>query len=187
MQSVATGSQLTTAAEFIQLPRSMGRYELVRGQLRAMTSPGHVHGRVAARIGARLFMFVEANQLGVVYAAETGFRLERDPDTVRAPDAAFVSSARLSEILVPSEGYLQGAPDLLVEVLSPSDRPRQVEEKTANWLACGCRAVIILDPATSSAEVHRPGGLVEHFAADAELSVPEVLPGWSASLRDIFA
>jgi Uma2 family endonuclease len=186
MMPMATGPDVMTAEELLELPSGRWRYELVRGQLRVMTLAGHVHGRISARIAGRLFAFVEANRLGVTYAAETGFMLSRAPDTVRAPDAAFVSSARLSAILVPSLSYLQGAPDLAVEVMSPSDRPARVVEKTKEWLAAGCRAVVVLDPATASAIVHRPGVAMERFESDAELSVPELLPGWSVAMRDIF-
>jgi Uma2 family endonuclease len=151
-----------------------------------MTLAGHVHGRIAARIAGRLFAFVEANRLGVTYAAETGFMLRRAPDTVRAPDAAFVSSARLATILAPSQGYLQGAPDLAVEVMSPSDRSAKVSEKIEEWLAAGCRAVVVLDPATRSAAIHRSGGGLERLDPGAALTLPDVLPGWSVSLGDIF-
>jgi len=186
MIPMATGPDVTTAEELLQLPSGRWRYELVRGQLRVMTLAGHVHGRIAARIAGRLFAFVEANRLGVTYAAETGFMLSRAPDTVRAPDASFVSSGRLSAILVPSLSYLQGAPDLAVEVMSPSDRPARVAEKTEEWLAAGCRAVVVLNPATRSATIHRPGGSVERLDSDRDLSVSEVLPGWSVSLSDLF-
>lgn len=144
---------VTTAAELLQLPRGRWRYELVGGQLRVMTPAGHVHGMVAARIGARLTMFVDANRLGVTFAAP---------------------------------GLLLRPAGLAVEVVSPSDRPSEVAEKTEEWLRAGCRAVVVVDPATTSATVHRSGVATERFESEAELSVSELLPGWAVALRDIF-
>ena len=86
----------------------------------------------------------------------------------------------------PPQGYFSGPPDLAVEVVSPSDRPSEVAEKTEEWLRAGCRAVVVVDPATTSATVHRSGVATERFESEAELSVSELLPGWAVALRDIF-
>src|SRR5512145_1455571 len=129
MAAMATGSPVTTAEELLRLTSGTWRYELVRGELRTMTPSGHVHRRVAALVAARLVSFVEEHVLGVVYGAETGFILSRTPDTVRAPDAAFVTRARLDATPLSDEGYFPGALDLAVEVLSPSDRPTEIDEK----------------------------------------------------------
>jgi Uma2 family endonuclease len=185
MRLMATGPGVMTAEELLQLPDG-ARHELVRGHLRVMPLAGHVHGRIAARIGARLTTFVDAHRLGVTFAAETGFLLQRQPDTVRAPDASFVSNARLAVSNSPSQGYFSGPPDIAIEVLSPSDRRSRVAEKTEAWLVAGCIAVVVLDPSSESATIHRSSGQTEPIASDGELSVPEVLPGWSVSLRDIF-
>src|ERR687886_785714 len=120
--------QQVNAEELLHMPDDGFRYELVRGDLRQMTPAGNAHGRVAMSFAWRLAQYVQENQLGTVYAAETGFRLATDPDTVRAPDVAFVSRARV-ETVGEVEGFWPGAPDLAVEVISPGDRYADVEEK----------------------------------------------------------
>ena len=133
--------QVATAAELERLPDDGFRYELVCGELRKMTPAGNEHGRIAALLTVSLGQHVLANRLGSIYAAETGFRLASDPDTVRAPDAAFVSQARLDAVGAVA-GYWPGAPDLVVEVVSPGDRYGEVAEKVADWLAAGTQMVV---------------------------------------------
>ena len=110
-----------------------------------MTPAGNEHGKIAMSVAWRLAQHVEAHGLGAVYAAETGFRLASDPDTVRAPDAAFVSQARLDAVGAVA-GYWPGAPDLVVEVVSPGDRYGEVAEKVADWLAAGTQMVVVVEP-----------------------------------------
>jgi|SRR5215218_3860766 len=112
--------QQVTADELLHMPDDGFRYELVQGELRRMAPAGNVHGRVAMNIGISLGNYVKAHDLGTVYAAETGFRLAEDPDTVRAPDVAFVSRPRV-EAVGEAEGFWPEAPDLAVEVASPGD------------------------------------------------------------------
>ena len=114
MLPVTSGQPVFTADELLRLPSGRARYELVRGELRVMTPAGHLHGKVAMRVGQLLAAHVDANQLGIAYAAETGFVLSRDPDTVRAPDAAFVTAAHLASVSLSPEGYFPGAPDLAI-------------------------------------------------------------------------
>jgi len=186
MTLMSSQSGLMTADELLHLPRGTWRYELVNGALRRMTPAGHVDGRVAARVAARLGPFVEEPGFGEVYAAETGFLLRRSPDTVRAPDAAFVSADRLASMVLQPEGYFPGPPDFAVEVLSPSDTSRDVEAKVADWLECGCRAVLVLNPPTGTARLHRPGQTPEDFAPGNVVTVSDLLPGWSLDLAAIF-
>lgn len=186
MGALATGSRLMTAEELLQLPRGRWRSELVRGELRQMSPSGHVHGRTALEVGARLWAFVREHRLGVTYAAETGFLLRRDPDTVRAPDVAFVTNATLAARTVSPEGFFPGAPDLAVEVISPSDSYSEVEEKVAEWLDAGTQVVVVLDPRRKVATVYRSGADTTTLAAADQLSLPDLLPGWSLSLEEIF-
>jgi Uma2 family endonuclease len=128
----------TTAEELLRIPDDGFRYELVREKLRKRTLAENTHGRIAALLTGSLVQHVIAHQLGKIYAAETGFKISSDPDTVRAPDVAFIQQQRLQKI-GPVEGYWPGAPDLVAEVVSPNDRYTDVEEKVSDWLDAGTR------------------------------------------------
>ena len=151
-----------------------------------MTPAGHVHGLVAARVAARLLNFVEEHNLGQVYAAETGFLLRQSPDTVRAPDAAFVARRRLAAMTLQPKGYFPGPPDLAVEVLSRSDTDRDVSDKTTDWLDSGCRVVLVLDPVECTARLHQSGLAVARFSAQDLVTIPDLLPGWTLDLASVF-
>ncbi len=140
---------LLTADELLRLSTAGDRrYELVKGELYEMPPAGASHGDIAMEIGSRLRVYVKANQLGRVFAAETGFVLRLDPDTVRAPDASFVAEDRLPPGDLPT-GFLEFAPDLAVEVVSPGDRPGEVREKVEDWLRAGTRLVWVVHPSTT--------------------------------------
>src|SRR5574341_708528 len=119
---------LMTAEELLELPDTGYWHELIEGKLIKMPPGGAQHGLVAMNLGHRLKSHVDCRQLGAVFAAETGFILRRDPDTVRAPDVAFIARERLPEGELPTT-YLQMTPDLLAEVVSPNDSTREVQEK----------------------------------------------------------
>jgi Uma2 family endonuclease len=173
-----------TAEDLLRLPRGTWRYELVRGELRRMSPAGHAHGRVAARLTASLGSFVDEHDLGAVYAAETGFLLARNPDTVRAPDVAFVHSDRLAAAI--TEGFFPGPPDLAVEVVSPSDSYSAVEEKVFEWLDAGCRVVVVLDPRRQVATVYRSRQNISLLSPPDLLSAEDLVPGWSVALARLF-
>ncbi len=174
---------LITAEELLHLHLPDKRVELVRGALVVREPTGARHGRVTVRLTAPLADFVQANGLGQVYAAETGFKLATQPDTVRAPDIAFVSRTRLSD--PEPEGYPALAPDLVVEVLSPGDRPGETLGKVAEWLDAGCRLVWVVDPKRRLARVYRQDGSETLVSADDALSGEDVVPGFSVPLDDI--
>jgi Uma2 family endonuclease len=174
-----------TADQLLEIPDDGLRRELVRGEVRVMSPAGRSHGRVALRLGSRLGQYVDAHGLGEAYAAETGFRVFSDPDTVLAPDASFVRRERLQE-LGAAEGLLPGAPDLAVEVLSPRDSFDEVEEKVFEWLAAGCRMVVVVNPRQRTATVYRsPSDFVRLTEADV-LDGGDVVPGWTLPLRELF-
>lgn len=178
--------QQVTAAELLYMPDDGFRYELVGGELRKMTPAGNVHGRIAMNVGTSLNNHVKAYDLGAVYAAETGFKLAGNPDTVRAPDVAFVSQARI-EAVGEVEGYWPGAPDLAVEVISPGDSYVEVEEKVSDWLEAGTKMVVVVNPRRRSATVHRsPTGITVLAEAD-DLDGDDVVPGFRLPVREIFA
>lgn len=179
-------TQLVTAADLLRMPRGVWRYELVRGELRRMSPAGHAHGRIAARFLLRLGLHVERQRLGAVYAAETGFVLQTAPDTVRAPDVAFVTAARLRSTPLSPEGFFPGAPDLAVEVVSPSDSYSDVHAKVIEWLDGGCRVVVVADPKKQSAAVYRSLTSVVLLSGEQALVIEDLLPGWSVQVSDLF-
>ena len=149
-----------------------------------MTPAGYGHGRVIGRLTARLGAFVEQQKLGDVLGAETGFLLSRNPDTVRAPDVAFISARRLPP--PNTRGYLEAAPDLAVEVLSPNDAAGDVLDKVHDWLTAGTLAVWIIDPSRKTIGVYRPNAPVSLLQASDTLIIDDVLPGFRLSVREIF-
>lgn len=174
---------LLTADELLHLSIPDKRAELIRGVLVVREPPGGRHGRIAMNLGVELANYVRARELGVVYAAETGFTLTRHPDTVRAPDVAFVRRERLP---TPEPvGFPELAPDLVVEVLSPGDRPGQRLARIADWLAAGTRLVWVIDPDRRLARVYRHHGAETIVAADQALDGEDVLPGFSCPLSAI--
>ena len=156
--SMDIARNITTARELLEAG-DIGPCELVRGRLRVMTPAGEEHGLVAMNIAFRLASHVRERGLGFVYAAETGFHIERNPDTVRAPDVAFVTSERR----VSRRGFHEIAPDLAVEVVSPGDRATEVDEKVRDWLAAGTRLVWVADPASRTIVPHRAGSSPRSF------------------------
>jgi len=151
-----------------------------------MSPSGNKHGRIAANITISLGPHVIANQLGAVYAAETGFLISRDPDTVRAPDVAFVSRRRLEQV-GDVEGYWPGAPDLVVEVISPNDLYTEVEEKLLDWLRAAALMVIVVNPRKPVVTVYRSQSDIMILTEDQSLDGAEVVPGWSMAIKDVFA
>jgi Uma2 family endonuclease len=175
-----------TAEELIRMPDDGFRYELVGGELRRMTPAGSVHGRVAMNIGTALNNHVRAHSLGTVYAAETGFRLATDPDTVRTPDVAFVRRERL-EMVGEVEGYWTGAPDLAVEVISLNDSHVEVEEKVFDWLEAGTKIVLAINPRRRSVTLYRSQSDITILTGTDVLDGGDVVPGFQVALQEIFA
>ena len=174
-----------TAEQLFELPDDGDRSELVQGEIVRMNPAGGTHGIVALRIGALLSEYVEAHRLGVCFAAETGFILQRDPDTVRAPDVAFVAAGRIPDTGIPSF-YWPAAPDLAVEVLSPWDRPADVRRKVDEYFAAGARLVWIVDPAAQTVHVYRSPHDVQVLRDDDELNGDDVLPGFRCVVNRLF-
>jgi Uma2 family endonuclease len=176
--------QNLTAEQLLATP-GLGRCELVRGELIMMTPAGFEQGCIAADLCTRLSSFVRQKKLGHVSGAETGFQIARDPDTVRAPDVGFVRAERVPS--PPPRGYFQGPPDLAVEVLSPDDRASEVLAKVNDWLAAGCLAVWVVDPAKRTACVYpKDGQAVTRGTAD-EVSGGDILPGFRLPVGEVFA
>lgn len=174
---------LQTAEDLLRFREPGKTAELVRGVLIVREPPGTGHGARSARLLHRVRDFVERHALGEVFAQDTGFKIERDPDTVRAPDVAFVAKERLARI--PEEGYAEIAPDWVAEILSPGERPGEVLEKVGQWLSAGVRLVWVLDQVRRDACIYRADGTVSTVGPDGELDGEDVLPGFRCPLRDI--
>jgi Uma2 family endonuclease len=179
----ATSTKPITAAQLLKMG-DIGRCELLYGELVMMSPAGLEHGVVALRIGRFLSEFVESVDLGVVPAAETGFKLESKPDLVRAPDASFIRKDRLRGRL--TKGFFDAAPDLAVEVLSPEDSKREVSEKINMWLAHGAVSVWVADPNTMTITIHRTGQKPIRLTVGDQISNEPTLPGLVLPLSKIF-
>lgn len=182
---MTTGTRMT-AEDLLQMPDDGYRYELVRGELVQMAPAGRLHGRLAMRIGWRLAQYVESHQLGEVHAAETGFRLASSPDTVRAPHVSFLSRNRIGD-MGDVQGYWPGAPDLAVEVISPSDTYTGVESKVLDWLDGGAAMVLVVNPRQQTVTVYRSLTDINILTKDDRLDGTDVVPGWSLKISDLFA
>lgn len=178
-------TDLLTAEDLLRLCSEGVRGELIRGVLRKTMPSGQRHGKLVAKLLIILGMFVEPRRLGTLVASDSGVLLERNPDTVREPDIAFTSVARLPADAV-LDGYAEVIPDLVVEIVSPGDRPRDIADKAAMWLTHGVRLVWVVQPAHRAIEVHRPNTPSETLTEDATLSGNDVLPGFSCPISAIF-
>lgn len=177
---------LYTADELLALPSGMGkRYELVAGELREMSPSGWRHGAVVDNLHTLLGSFIRAHDLGRGFGAETGFRIAHEPDTVRAPDFAFIAKEHLPNEK-PEEGFWPGAPDLAVEVLSPSDRMGEVDEKIDAWLSAGCAAVWVVDPKLETVTIYRSRTDVQVKTAGEALRGDPVMHGFSCRVDELF-
>ncbi|MBV9211037.1 MAG: Uma2 family endonuclease [Acidobacteria bacterium] len=175
-----------TAEELARMPDDGFRYELVRGELQPMAPTGDEHGGVTMELAASLHQYVKLNNLGRVYAAETGFQLDSNPDTVRAPDIAFVSQERIQST-GRIQGYRSGAPDLAVEVLSPGNTKREITEKVKEYFAAGARLVWIVNPKLKTVTVYRSLTDIDVLTEKDMLDGGEVVQGFQISVADIFA
>ncbi|HEX8391642.1 MAG TPA: Uma2 family endonuclease [Longimicrobium sp.] len=182
---MATQLEWMTADEFMAMPNDGTRRELVYGELREMTPPGLEHSDIVGNILDELRPYVRARKLGKA-VPETSYRLHSDPDTVRLPDASFIRSERVRQI-GRTRGFWPGPPDLAVEVVSPTDRARDVLDKVGEYLDAGTRMVVVVDPARLTVAVHRSRTEVTVLTENDVLEGGDVVPGWRLPVRDIFA
>jgi Uma2 family endonuclease len=176
--------QLVTARELERMPDDNYRYELVEGRLIRMSPVGGLHGVLTMRLGGMLADHTRRRNLGFV-VTEVGFTLAINPDTVRAPDVAFVRRQRTPNGK-PPRGFWIGPPDLAVEVLSPDDRPAAVSAKVTEYLASGVPLVWVLDPDERTVTAYRPHTDPVVFREGDELDAAGVVPGFTCAVRDIF-
>jgi Uma2 family endonuclease len=174
--------RLVTAEELEKFPDDDYRYELVEGRLIRMSPVGLPHGEIVMNIGARLLPHVRRQGLGLV-VTEVGFTLKRNPDTVRAPDVAFIRRDRLP---ADRRGFYNGPPDLAIEVLSPDDTRSEVRDKVAEYLACGVPLVIVVDPDEQSATVSRPTMEPVRLSGNDVLDLSDIVDGFSCHVQELF-
>ncbi|MEX0700709.1 MAG: Uma2 family endonuclease [Planctomycetales bacterium] len=182
---MSTVKTLLTLADFAELEDDGTPYELVRGELVEMVRPNFEHGIVCANVALLLGNWNRSTSAGFVVANDTGVVTSRDPDSVRGPDCFFVKRERAPETHR-RRRWLEVAPDLAVEVLSPSDRWREVLAKVAEYLEAGTAEVWVLDPAAQTLHNYRPDGSPRSLAGDDEVMSEAVLPGFSCRAADFF-
>lgn len=175
-----------TAEELLRLPRGRARFELIRGELRVMEPGGYEHGQACGEALFLLKAHVREHGLGGgAVGAETGFILESEPLTVRAPDAAWLSpETRGREGRV--TGYWPGAPDFAVEVVSPGDRYSEVRAKALDWIEAGCRLLLVVDPDSRSVTAYRLGR-EESYGVDAAVDCSDVVPGFAPRVAELLS
>lgn len=178
-------TKLTTAQDLLLMSEDEGRFELIEGELREMSPTGEEHGELAAILTSQLLIHAREHRLGTVYAAETGFHLSRNPDVVLAPDVAFVRAGRL-----PADRdrrkFVEVAPDLVVEVISPSEQPGDVVNKVQRYLNAGVLLVWVVYPQQRTVAVFKADRTWDTLQGDAELDGGDVLPGFKLMLSELF-
>ena len=173
-----------TADELEKLPHDASRYELVAGRLIRMSPVGYLHGKTVLRFAALLGRYLEGRALGTA-VIEVGFKLASNPDTLRAPDVAFIRQDRIPP--VDPKGFWEGPPDLAVEVLSPEDRPSDVRQKVEEYLLRGVTLVLVLDPDNQGVMAYRRfSAPITLRAADDLLEFDDIVSGFRCRLRDVF-
>jgi Uma2 family endonuclease len=183
---MSTEVKLMTADELLAMPDDGFVYELINGELIKVSPPGHEHGLVTMNIAGPLYDYAKKKSLGQVYAAETGFLIEQNPDSVRTADVAFVRRERI-EKAGQVQGYWIGPPDLVVEVISPSDTVRRVEGKVAQWLKSGARRIWVVSPKMHTVTVYRSLTEIVVLTKNDTLDGGDVVPGFQIPIAEIFA
>lgn len=184
MAAISLEKETMTGPELYEMG-DIGPAELVKGEIVELMPTGHPHGYIEAIIAALLVMFVRKQKSGRVLTGEVGVYTERNPDTVRGMDVAFISNERLSQ--VKSKSYLDVAPELVVEVMSPDDRWSSVQEKLAEYFAIGVKLIWVIDPRLEQVHVYRSLTEVERLTSDDNLTGGEVLPSFEVTVAELFA
>jgi len=179
--------ELMTASELLTHDSRGQRTELLHGRLIVREPTGMPHASVLTELTVRIGMHVRASDppLGYVFVGDPGFWVARDPDTVRAPDLAYVTRERLPDGVIPG-GYFEGVPDLAVEIRSPSDRTGAVLTKVGTWLEGGCAVVWVIDPVRRTAQHYAADGTIRLHGASEALDAQQVLPGLSIPLGSLW-
>ncbi|HEX4561354.1 MAG TPA: Uma2 family endonuclease [Gemmatimonadales bacterium] len=173
-----------TADELLKLHIPSKRIELVEGVAMVREPAGYVHGRVTMNLTARLVLHLrDVPEAGQLIAGATGFTLAKGPDTVRSPDIAYIRPGRVPH--PKTQGFPELAPDLVVDVLSPEDRTREIQQRAGQWLAAGTHVVWVVDPRRQTTHVYRSDGTEEFIGTDGSLQGEDILPGFTCPLEAI--
>ena len=183
-ESVQT-DHLWTAEDLLDFQNSPWQHELIHGVLYRMPPTGFDHGRYESLFSAFLTIHVSTNQLGQVASGDPGFIIARNPDTVIAPDVAYISNERLKSA-ISTDRFLTIAPDLVAEIVSPNDRPREVQEKVERWLQFGVRAVVVIDPKSQTVTVNSPSQQKILYGPDDTMDLNFVVSGFTLPIHRIF-
>jgi Uma2 family endonuclease len=178
-------SKLMSADELLALGEEAGRYELVEGEPREMSPASGVHGLIGSQLHGLLWVYLRSHDGGCLFMAETGFVVRREPDTVLSPDLAFLSSSKLP-IREIAGGFVPMAPDLAVEIESPSNGAGELHRKVGMYLEAGTSVVWLVRPTSRTITVFRPGAVERVLALGDTLTADDLLPGFSAPLDEIF-
>ena len=185
MTTARTTAKLLTADDLLRLYSEGVRGELIRGVLHETVGTGLEHGAIAINFGSIIRNFVRPARLGWVIGSDVGIWLDRNPDTVRKPDLAFISAEKLP-LDVRLRGYSEVVPDLVVEIISPNDRPVVVNDKAQMWLRYGVQLALLVDPETRTVVALSADGPPQTLTEDDTLNLDAALPGFTCPVRDIF-
>jgi Uma2 family endonuclease len=187
MASVATPERLITIDEYLELACKFdGPTELVRGRIITMNPPYPWHGYVCGRVVLLVGGFIETNDRGYSVCNDSGVATQHDPDTMRGADFAFYSYQRVPKGSFKQKGYLPVAPDLVIEVKSPSDSWKAILTKVAEYLNAGVTVVCVLDPERQTATVYQADQPEQTLSVEQTLTFPQVLPGFSTNVKRFF-
>jgi Uma2 family endonuclease len=183
---MSTAARLITADELFRLPEDETQWcELIEGEVVRMAPPGGVHGIVGGLLTGMLSEFVRARRLGSVVLAETGFIVARNPDTVLAPDGAFIRREQLKHCGIP-KAYFTEPPALVIEVMSPGDTISEVAIKMRRWMEAGVEAAWVVDPAGRTVTVYRSVDDIRVLTEKDTLSGESVVPGFECPIAELF-
>ena len=180
-----TATRMLTADDLLRLYSQGVRGELIRGVLHETMPTGYAHGKLVVNLSAELRYFVKNRKLGSLTASDSGVWLERDPDTVREPDIAYFSAAKIP-LGAMDTGYAEVVPALVVEIASLTDSQREVRDKAEMWLRYGVGLVWVVQPDTRTVDVYQPGRAMVTLAEHSTLDGLDVLPGFTCAISDIF-
>ncbi len=177
-EALITGEELAAMGD-------LGRCELVEGRIVKLSPTKMPHGRYEFEMARLLGNFVEKHDLGVVMVGEVGVYTRRDPDTVRGADVLYISHERLAQAT--PGGFMDVAPELIVEVMSPSDRWSEVRKKIKEYFEIGVTAVLIVEPEEQTIALYRSPTAIQEFALNGALTLEDILPGFNLPLNQLWA